>query len=118
MAGRACRIGRLKMAGISTNTIRKITIQASADGVEDATGKINGLTDAQTRLAAGSASVASVTDAVTKRQLSAEEAYRRQTLSVDSNAAAQARLTSAVKTLDAAMAQGVIKSSDEYYQRL
>jgi hypothetical protein len=67
---------------ISLETIRKITIQGSAPGVDDAAASVDKLSAATQKLATASGATATVTDSVTKRQLSAADAYKRQTLAV------------------------------------
>lgn len=90
---------------ISTETIRKITIQGSTQGVNEAT-------DALNRFAVAQGNVAVVSDTSAKRALSAEQAYNRQTLSVVAGAREQANYEKAVKTAKAALDQGIISHSD------
>lgn len=97
---------------MNVNTIRKITIQGegqqSLDSLATSLGKVE----------AASKGVASVTDIQTKRALSVADAYKRQTLAVVEGARAQDQLARSVRLLDQAMAQGVVKSTAEYNQRL
>src|SRR5262249_780185 len=58
-----------------------------------------------------------VTDLATKRQLSASEAYRRQTLSLDETARAQDKIARATKVADDALRQGLITQA-EHARRL
>jgi hypothetical protein len=90
---------------ISTETIRKITIQATAQGVDQTTASLN-------RLSAAQGNLATVTDIQTKRQLSVEQAYRRQSLAVDDVARSQDRIAKATKVADAALAQGLITQAE------
>lgn len=95
---------------ISTEVIRKITIQGSTQGVDQATAALKGLADAQ-------GNVAVVADSSSKRALSAEAAYNRQTLSVVAGAKAQSDLERALKVAQSALAQGVI-TADEHAKRV
>lgn len=97
--------------GVSVNTIRKVTIQGEAPGVDAAAASVRGLNAAVSQSA-------TVTDVATRRQLSINDAYQRQTRALDSTAAATAKYARELRTLEAAQAQGVIKSSGEYYNRL
>jgi hypothetical protein len=100
------------MAGISTNTIRKITIQGEGQQ------SLDSLASSLNKVATATQGVASVTDIQTKRALSVADAYKRQTLALVDGARAQDQLTRSVKILDQALAQGVVKTTAEYNQRL
>lgn len=89
----------------STETIRRITIQGTTQGVNEATAALNKLADAQ-------GNVAVVSDTTAKRALSAQAAYDKQTLSVVAGAREQANYEKAVKTAKAALDQGVISNAD------
>src|SRR5262245_36548291 len=105
--------------GISTETIRKISIQGEGhDSLDTLADSIKGIDTRTKEFVTTSKAAATVTDMASKRQLSAAEAYRRQTLAVVDGARAQAQYASAVKTLDRAMAQGVVKTTAEYESRL
>lgn len=93
---------------ISTETIRKITIQGSTQGVTQATAELQKLGVAQDNLAKGGQVQATVTDLQSRRALSAAEAYRRQTLAVVEGARATDQIAKATRTADAALQQGVI----------
>lgn len=103
--------------GVTLETIRKITIQGSTQGVAEAAAALNTLSSAQGRLASASNATATVTDLASKRQLSAAEAYRRQTLAVDEGARAQDRIAKATRIADAALQQGII-TQGEHSRRL
>lgn len=95
---------------ISTDAIRRITIQGSHQGVTEAEAALN-------KLAAAQGNVAVVSEASAKRQLSAKDAYDRQTLSVVAGAREQANYEKAVRTAKSAMDQGVI-SATQYAARV
>lgn len=90
------------------NTIRKITIQAEAPGVDAATKSLDNLTAAQGRLATSSTATATITDSVSRKQLSAADAYQRQTLAIDPLARAQSQLAKQVSIANAAFNQGAL----------
>lgn len=93
---------------MQAETIRKITVQATNTGVSETTAALGKLKDAQEGVAASATTTATVTDMASKRQLSAAEAYRRQTLAVVDGARQQDQLARAVKTATAAFNQGVL----------
>lgn len=95
---------------ITTEVIRKITLQGSVVGVNEATDAVN-------KLAAANSNLAVVMDTSAKKQLSAEQAYKRQTLSLVDGAKAQDQLAKATKTADSALAQNVI-TQDEHAKRI
>jgi hypothetical protein len=99
--------------GMSLDTIRKITIQgegqASLNSLQQSLDKV---TASERGLATASGATATVTDIATKRQLSAADAYRRQSLVVVEGARAQAQLAAAIKVADSALQQGIITASD------
>src|SRR5258707_1305473 len=97
---------------ISTDAIRRITIQSTAQGVSESTAALNQLSAAQDKVAATGSNMAVVTDIATKRQLSAADAYKRQTLSVDDNARSLDRIAKATKVADDALRQGIITQAD------
>jgi hypothetical protein len=94
----------------SLETIRRITIQGSTQGVDQATASLNKLADAQ-------GNVAAVSDTSAKRQLSAEAAYKKQTLALDDQARAQDKAGKATKVADDALKQGII-TQDEHAKRI
>ena len=102
---------------MNVETIRRISIQADTQGFPAAVSSADSLTAAQDRLAASSNTVATVTDISTRRALSAEAAYQRQTLSVVDGARAQDQMARALKVADAAMQQGIITRA-EHAQRV
>jgi hypothetical protein len=98
---------------ISTETIRKITIQAQGkDSVDALAASMAKLGQSQAALTQSAGAAATVTDLATKRQLSAAEAYRRQTLAVVDGARAQDQFARSVKVADSALQQGVITAAD------
>jgi hypothetical protein len=85
---------------MSTTAMRKVTITGEGqESLNSLKGALQGVADAQGR-------VASVTDIASKRQLSAADAYKRQTLAVVEGARAQEQLARAVKVANDAFAQG------------
>jgi hypothetical protein len=99
------------------SALRKLTIQADAPGVRESTDALNKLSAAHKDVAASGAAVASVTDTVTRGQLSAEAAYKKQTLAIDGHARALAQFERAQRVANAALQQGIIDQSG-YSDRL
>jgi hypothetical protein len=98
---------------ISTETIRKITVQAQGrETVDGLAGALKGLDAAQKGVIQSGGTVATVTDVATRRQLSAADAYKRQTLAIDDQARMHNQLERAIRVADAALAQGSITASD------
>lgn len=89
----------------TTDVIRRITIQGSSAGVDEATAALN-------KLAVAQGNVAVVSDASAKRLLSAEAAYKKQTMAVDDHARSQAQVAKATKVADDALRQGLITQDD------
>jgi hypothetical protein len=83
------------------NVVRTITIKGTAEGVDDVTGKLNKLADAQKN-------VAVVSDQSAKRVLSLEDAWKRQTLKLDETARSQANVGRETKVADNALREGLI----------
>jgi hypothetical protein len=90
--------------------VRKLTITATNSGFDDTTNKANALADSISN-------VAEVTDTSSRKALSAQAAYDKQTNSVVDGAAAHAKYTSAVKVATNELNQGGI-SQDQYAARL
>lgn len=96
---------------MSTTAMRKVTITGEGqESLNSLKGALEGVANAQGR-------VASVTDIASKRQLSAADAYKRQTLAVVEGARAQDQLARATKLADSALAQGVI-TTQQHAERL
>lgn len=95
---------------MAQEVIRRLTISATSTGIDEQTGKLNKLTDASTQLA-------TVTDTNAKRALSAEAAVAKLTNTIDGAAAAQAKIAAGTKTLNDALAQGLI-TQEKYNQNL
>jgi hypothetical protein len=89
-----------------TEVVRRLTISATATGVDDTTASMNKLADA-------SNNVAQVTDQSATRALSAEAAWTKLNNSLDPVAKSQAAIEKGTETLNAALAQGVI-TQDQY----
>lgn len=90
--------------------IRRLTLVAEAQGVDKAKDSVKGLGDA-------AASLATITDTNAKRALSAEAAYQKLSNQIDGAARSASAIERGVRTLDAALAQGVI-SQDKYNESL
>lgn len=95
---------------VTLETIRKITIQGSAPGVDAATASL-------VKLAAAQGKLALTSDSDAKRVLSSADAYRRQTMAVDDAARAQDRIEKATRVANNAMQQGLITQA-EHAKRL
>lgn len=93
---------------ITTEAIRKISITATTQGVPESTAALNDLATAQTKVATASEATSTVTDIASKRQLSAAEAYKRQTLNVVEGARAQDNIARATKIATAAFNEGLL----------
>ncbi|WP_256807794.1 hypothetical protein [Bradyrhizobium sp. Bra64] len=86
---------------MANEVIRRLTISATSTGIDEQTGKLNKLSDASTQLA-------TVTDINAKRALSTEFALAKLTNTIDGAAASQAKIASGTRTLNDALAQGLI----------
>ena len=87
-----------------------MSLTFSETGADATTAKFNKLTDA-------SNSLATATDTNAKRALSAQAEMAKLTNTIDGAAAAQAKIEKGTRTLNAALAQGVI-TQDEYNRSL
>lgn len=90
--------------------IRRLTLKAEAEGVDKARDSVRGLSDA-------AASLATVTDTNAKRALSAESAFKKLANQIDDAAYSASAIERGVRTLDAALAQGII-TQDKYNESL
>ncbi|WP_426528387.1 hypothetical protein [Bradyrhizobium sp. McL0615] len=95
---------------MSDQVVRRLTISATSTGIDEQTGKLNKLADA-------SNNVAQVTDTNAKRALSAKDALAKLTNQIDDTARAQAQIEKGTRTLNAALAQGII-TQDQYNNSL
>lgn len=95
---------------MADEVVRRLTIIGSTQGVDQATTSMNKLADS-------SNNVATVTDTNAKRALSAEAAFRKLTNSIDDTARSQSQIEKGTKTLNDALAQGVI-TQDKYNESL
>ena len=94
---------------ISTDTIRRITVTADGKPSVDAlSASLDKLAVSHNKVATAAAPLAAVTDASAKKQLSAEQAYRRQTLAIDDNARMQDVVAKKVAVATAAFNQGIL----------
>lgn len=90
--------------------VRRLTLIADAQGVDKATASVAGLKNE-------SAALATVTDTSAKRALSAEAAYKKLASQIDDTARATSAIERGTRTLDAALAQGII-TQDKYNESL
>lgn len=90
--------------------VRRLTISATATGVDETTSSVNKLADSTVALA-------KVTDTNATRALSAEAAWNKLHNSLDPIAKSQAAIEKATNTLNAALEQGVI-NQDQYNKSL
>lgn len=94
----------------SVEELRRLTLQAKSEGVQQVTNEVNQLADAQENVAAASGKAATVTDAATRSLLSAEQALHRQRLGYDTAYAAQNRMEKALAAADAAYRQNILNA--------
>lgn len=97
--------------------IRRVVTQYESSGAEKAAADFNAVAAAETNAARAGEQVATVTDMVTKRQISAAAAYDRLRKSIDDDYRAQQQLAKGQATLDRALQQGAI-TADEYNRSL
>lgn len=102
---------------MNLSAVRRLTIQAKTEGFPQATSDLNRLSDAQASVATTGQTMATVTDVATRKQLSAAQAYQRQTLALDEQARMQDRLAKQMKVADQALQQGLI-TQQQYAERL
>ncbi len=93
-------------------TIRRLTIQAKTEGVDQAKDQLNQLADAQKKVGDASGVTATVTDTAARSQLSAVQAYNRLRSQIDENYRAQQKIAGGQAVLDQALKQGVIGTED------
>jgi hypothetical protein len=98
-------------------TIRRLKMEATTTGVTQATAELNKLSAAQTDVAKTSQVMGTVTDQTSRKQLSVEAAYKRQTLALDEAARKQDQYAKAARVADQALAQGVI-TQEQHAERL
>ncbi|MEI9995089.1 MAG: phage tail length tape measure family protein [Rhizomicrobium sp.] len=103
--------------GVSLETIRRITIQATETGVSETTAGLNQLSAAYGGVSNAAGTTATVTDISSKRSLSAADAYARQSLTVIEGARQQDLFQRAMRVTDAAFQQGII-NADQYGMRV
>ncbi|WP_371346464.1 phage tail length tape measure family protein [Ancylobacter sp. IITR112] len=94
----------------SVEEIRRLTLQAKSEGVQQVTNEVNQLAAAQGEVATATGRAATVTDSATRSLLSAEQALHRQRLGYDTAYAAQNRMEKALSVLDLAFKQNIINS--------
>ncbi|MDH2341539.1 hypothetical protein [Bradyrhizobium sp. SSUT77] len=86
---------------MANEVVRRLTISATSTGIDEQTGKLNKLADA-------SNSLATVTDTNAKRALSADAAWTKLHQSLDPVAKSQNAIEKGTRTLNDALAQGLI----------
>ena len=91
---------------MNVNTIRTITIKGEGQQ------SLDSLSSSLQKVATNTKTVASVTDITTKSTLSAEQAYKRQTLMVDAAARAQDQFARQARIADQALNQGKITAAE------
>jgi hypothetical protein len=91
-------------------TIRTITIRGTSEGLDKLTADLG-------KLAAAEQNVAVVSDDLSKKQLSLEQAWKRQTLRLDEAARAQANIARETKIADNALREGLATQA-QHAQRL
>ncbi|MCS0501624.1 phage tail tape measure C-terminal domain-containing protein [Ancylobacter mangrovi] len=101
----------------SVEQIRRVVTQYDSRGAEKSVADLDAVAAAQGKVAATGQTVATVTDTVTRRQLSAVNAYDRLRRSIDEEYRAQQNLARGQATLDRAMQQGII-TAEEYSRAL
>lgn len=95
---------------MANEVIRRLTISATSTGIDEQTGKLEKLTAANQNLA-------TVTDTNAKRALSAEAAYAKLSNQIDDTARSQNAIEKGTRTLNDALAQGLI-TQEKYNQNL
>lgn len=97
--------------------IRRVVTQYDSSGAEKAAADLNAVAAAEANAARAGEQLATVTDTVSKRQLSAASAADKLRRSIDDEYRAQQQLAKGQATLDRAMQQGVL-SAEEYARAL
>jgi phage-related minor tail protein len=92
------------------NVVRTIRIRGESDGVEKVTGELN-------KLAAAQQNVAVVSEQSSKRVLSLEDAWKKQSLKLDEAARSQANISRETKIADGALREGLI-TQQQHAERL
>lgn len=90
---------------IISNVIRKLKIEATTQGFDEAAAKVNKLGQAHQGIAV-------VSETSAKRSLSVANAYQKQSLALDETARMQDRVAKATKIADSALQQGLITQAD------
>lgn len=101
----------------SVQEIRELIVSAKSQGLDKVESDLNAVSSAQNSVAASGQTMASVTDIVTKRQLSASSAYERLARSIDVQYRSQQELVRGQQVLDRALAQGAI-TAGEYARQM
>lgn len=96
----------------SVQEIREIIIRGKSDGLDKVKSDLNAVAAAQERVADTGQAVAVVTDATTKKQLSAASAVDRLRKAVDDEYRSQQAFLAGQRNLDRALAQGAITTED------
>lgn len=96
----------------SMRTVREIVVRQVSEGAEAVRRDLDGLAQAQSRVAAASQQTATTTEQASRRQLSAAAAYDKVRVSVDAAYKAQQQFERASGRVDRAFNQGVITAAE------
>ncbi|TXN40447.1 transglycosylase SLT domain-containing protein [Methylobacterium sp. WL30] len=97
----------------SIDTIRRIRVQQVSEGADTVRRDLQGLVDAQGKVAAATEATSVVTETASRRQLSAATAYQRVLQQVDANARSANAYERALSTLNRAAGQGVVAGEEQ-----
>ena len=95
----------------SIETIRRIRVQQISEGADAVRRDLQGLVDAQDKVATATEAAATVTEIASRRQLSASAAYDRLRRSVDDSFKAQQALERGMATANRALQQGATETA-------
>lgn len=95
---------------VALETIRRVTIQGKSEGLVKLASDLK-------KVEGATKDLGTVTDQSAAKSLSAEKAYHRQTMALDEQARAQARVAKETKTAQAALNQGLI-TQEAYAKRV
>lgn len=93
------------------NTLRTVTIRQVSEGADKVRSDLDGLVSAQQRVAQASEQTATVTEMSSRRQLSAAAAFDKMRAAIDPAFRAQQQFERGVRTLDRALAQGIVDNA-------
>ncbi|MFG1349097.1 phage tail length tape measure family protein [Xanthobacter autotrophicus] len=96
----------------SVQQVRELIVRGKSEGMDKVQGDLNKVADAQRRVSETGETMATVTDTTSKRQLSAANAVDRLRKAVDEEYRAQQAYLAGQRSLDRAMAQGIITQEE------